>query len=1307
LSLEQRRFLKSLDVSLGSGHGRWVPMGQAERGGPAASASPGSVLHQEPWRVQTNLASPSPRLKDTAGRLMNSSFRQQSNLRPLGVLPQGRARECAIQQSNLSPREPSSAECGSGTSPHLWSDPQESFWPHVVPQGGSLPQGPLARPSSSLRRSRLQATDTPCRDFRPATGYAPLDRHTRPGPRSWRGLGSWTSRLIGEPLTLEDLSVPAQSQARASSQAAISQLLASVRRLEQEAARLRCWASQEPPGPLQQEPWTSDGQAVPAYPQPGQLELASWDERKRHPGDLRGTKDFPDTPGVQADLLDSQTNSKPTSRETTLKMLTGDFLDPEQGVLSAHPNKARNLGSLESKVTRRQLLSRCFRAWWQLVWRQRAAAAVVALSHRQLLCRGLQARRWTRWLREAQLEVAWGRHTQALLARSFHKWRKLTQQQKQGQPHIQAGPGPPPPRGGQGQGSSGRKAAVDPTQRSSPGSLRVEAKAQPIPSSTAPRPDGGRGIQILQALQQLAAFLLWCHQKEWARQERGIQGEASRAMLRTQRMGRPPQAWCSPAADAALVAPLDLQHQRAWLCRCFGAWQQLVKRQTRYRHHLADRQVGTLRMCLQQWVCMKQLRASDGLKVTQLSLCQQKAGNMALHSSAGGGAIVHGLGHCPQGLPQEQGQGSLQKACRRLALHRVLLLWRRRLSQHQQADSCFQFTQRQMLRRTLRAWRLRVWGSGNQSGNARITLAPEPLGHALGEEASLGCSVPHSSLGKASGVPALLETLWLNFLWAAGRRQQRQCLLLWQARAQQSRGAAKWHRHTLQRRILLGWSHWATAQGSLRELAARWAWDRSCRATLGLWRRRRELWQEAEQWARERGRRLVRDALRHWHSCWQRQQFLRGQYQRWVQVHLQGLRRAAFWGWQQAAARRRHMMARSEQLLLQSHFQAQGEAVRDAGMLWAQHPAFQDGLRRRAPGATFTARREGRVAAAQAREQRLAWACIARRQSHVQRRWVDRQRRRAWGQQAFVAWRVALGQHCEARQLAEERVRAQVQVALCWTLWVRESHLHRLSRAHAAWKLSARVLEVWAQSAAQGRAQQVTITQFQQAGPRRLLQTYWAQWRTALLRVWLQPGAEAQEASTAHPRPSAHLRHLPRLASRGHLLARMDAAAPWKQTRSYRPQATGPTLPSPTQHRSLSGQRKRKETSWAQSDRVPPLGLQWPGCASWAQGRPPTGPGWDCRSETSAIKGKGQVDKRWLGRKYLQRWRLETLFCRLQGSQQARRLAATWQHWVDAQGAEELAHTLHRQWHLRRTWRMWRQRVVQLRVARRLQQQGL
>lgn len=70
------------------------------------------------------------------------------------------------------------------------------------------------------------------------------------------------------------------------------------------------------------------------------------------------------------------------------------------------------------------------------------------------------------------------------------------------------------------------------------------------------------------------------------------------------------------------------------------------------------------------------------------------------------------------------------------------------------APSCssyFQGTQRQMLRCILRAWHLKVWGPGNVSGNARITLAPEPLGGILGEEASLGCSAPHSSLGKVRG----------------------------------------------------------------------------------------------------------------------------------------------------------------------------------------------------------------------------------------------------------------------------------------------------------------------------------------------------------------------------------------------------------------------------------------------------------------------------------------------------------------------------------------------------------------------------
>lgn len=45
-------------------------------------------------------------------------------------------------------------------------------------------------------------------------------------------------------------------------------------------------------------------------------------------------------------------------------------------------------------------------------------------------------------------------------------------------------------------------------------------------------------------------------------------------------------------------------------------------------------------------------------------------------------------------------------------------------------------------------------------------------------------------------------------------------------------------------------------------------------------------------------------------------------------------------------------------------------------------------------------------------------------------------------------------------------------------------------------------------------------------------------------------------------------------------------------------------------------------------------------------------------------------------RKYLWHWYLEALLCGLQGSQQVRCLAVGWQHWVDGQGAEQLARTL-------------------------------
>ncbi|XP_047579633.1 uncharacterized protein C1orf167-like isoform X2 [Lutra lutra] len=1037
---EQRRFLKSPGVSLGSGHGQWVLASQAQRGGPAITPSPGAVLCQKPCRVQTNLAgqpSPdlSPVLKGTAGQLMNASLQQQSNLQPPAGTPQGRAREFAIQQSNLSKRGTSSAQGRSPISHHLW--------PHLTPQGRPRPQGSLACPWSSLRQSQLLATDIPGPDVQPDAGFGPFSGHTRPGSRPWCGLGSWPSGLRGKPLTLEDLTIPVQSQAQTPSQTAIRQLLASVRHLERAVNHLRCQVCQEPSngqGDLQAKPlrqgenfslgltYSSGQRGAPRLPQgAGSKEArlcssagswAAWGvPPRREGGEL--------TPQEQVRKEEESVASCP--QDTA----------PARIIVQ---KKARNVLSLESETACWQWLSRCFRAWWHLVQKRRAEAAAVALGHQQLLRRGLWALRRAPRLRGAQLEVAWRQHTQALLAQSFQKWRNRTLQQKQGQPHVQTGPGPPLSGAGQGQGPSGREPVADPIRRSSPGSSREEAGAWP-------RPAGGDGVeQMLQVLQQLAVFLLWFHLKEWAWQERGVQREASQVALRTQRRGRPPLAPCSPVTCAPRGASPDPEQRRAWLGRCFGAWQKFMLRAARYRDRLARRRAGTLRLCLQQWMWMKQLRASDGAKVTQLSLCRQKAGNTALCSSAPGGATAQGLGVMAQvqGLPPEQGGGSLQEACKRLALHRVLLLWRTRLSQRQRADSFLQGMRRQVIRRILRGWHLKVWGPSTPSDSARTTLAPELLGSILGGEPLLDGSPPRSSLEKASRTPALLETLPLRLLWASGQRQRAQCLLPWQVRAQHSQGTARWHRSTLQRRILLSWSHWATAQGAQRELAVAWAWDRSCRAALGLWRRRLVQGREVEQWVRARDRTRVRGALHHWHSCWQRQQSLRARCQTWVQVHLQALRGSVFQDWRQAAAHWRHPGPSPEPCLLH------------------------------------------------------------------------------------------------------------------------------------------RILEAWAQSAARARDQRAAITQFQQAGSRRLLWTHWAQWQAALLSMRLEPQGKAPEAH------AVDLGQWPTVASRGRLLALTPTPALWKQAHGYG------TLTGPSQHHNHGGQRKPIKVYWAQSKGTSPWGQTSP-----------------------------------------------------------------------------------------------------------------
>ncbi|XP_071073276.1 uncharacterized protein C1orf167 homolog [Dasypus novemcinctus] len=1389
LSLDQWRFLESL--GLGSGCGRWVSLCQAERGGPARAASPGAA------RVQSNVAGPG--LQDPTSSSARPGSRQQNNLQPRARRPPGRTRACAVQQSNLS---------RSGPGPPLRLGPGESLGPRARYQDSPLQRRPLAHLAPSLQR--LPAIDVPCPDGRPLVGLGSLEEPTQPGPSSWGDLGSWPLGSGAESLTLEDLAVPAWSRARSPSQAAIHQLLASVQRLEHQVARLGRRASQKPPGPARQDPRSSRSQALSARPQLSQSLPASRGARGP-PRGLRASAGLPEVPGVQEECPASGANSEPALAETTVGVLPGGPLDPEQGLLPAHPpsqgqecspgpmdggepegrpslpggagsreaslcasasatpargvppgqeagegspeeqasreeektascppdaapvrgalqNEAQNTVTLEPETASRPLLSRCFRAWWRSAQRQRAVAETEALNRQHLLPKGLRGLRGAPWLCEAWLEAVRGQHTQALLTRSFREWKDLAAQRKQGQPHLQAGPGPPASGGGPDQGPLGRKAAVDPVQENSPGSLREEEGAWPTPGG---RPDdGGVRGQVLQALERLAVFILWCHQKGGAGKKKGCLGEAAQVPQRTQRPGRPPQAWRAPAADVAWVAHLGTWGQRAWLRRCFAAWQQFKQRGARFRDHLADRRLGTLRTCLRQWVRMKQLRASDGAKVTQLYLCLQKAGERVVDPGPGpghqlstffrgpqgsrrgcgrlisrcfsGAAALLGAApgtataHSPRPVAQGRAQGSLQDACRRLALHRALLLWRTRLSQRQQADRFLQGMRQRTLRRVLTQWHRRMWPLCSPPGGRRQAgwrgTARGPMG-GRGGAAGAGARTQVSPLLlQAPRDPCLLETLRASFLQAAGQRWRGQCLLLWRARAQQSQGAARWSQHTLQRRVLLSWGHWAAAQGDRRELAARWAQGRSYRAALGLWRQRLAQWREAEQWAQERSRALARDALRHWHTCWQigaqgsglgrpggaprwstsaslapGQQSLRAKYQRWVQIRVQGLRKAAFWGWQRAAARRTHRAAGRERLLLQ-------RPKNRGGLL----------LRNRQRGHSKESRSSPGVGDARLRKNhgdRLSAGTGLQCG-------VTEARGRGCAQQAFVAWPVALDRE-----------------------WGPVGVLQTPMALGTDSPSPPRILEAWVQAAAQGRVQRAAVAQLQQARCRRLLRTRWARWRAALPRVRLEAPARAEEAQeaagaqeaeetpggcTVYPQPEAGLGHCLLAATGGRLLLLMDAPAAGRQpgagkelpghlcpckseptpfrlhsgcsqTGSGWTQATGLVPPASAWLHSCGGQRKWRETFWPRGKGALPLGtvcavqgngerdsrlhpapsqlplrqdfqlwLPWPMHYSWAQGeRLWTEPGGDCSCETRALQGEGEAQQRRLGSEQL------------------------------------------------------------------------
>ncbi|XP_051029507.1 uncharacterized protein C1orf167 homolog [Phodopus roborovskii] len=416
----------------------------------------------------------------------------------------------------------------------------------------------------------------------------------------------------------------------------------------------------------------------------------------------------------------------------------------------------------------------------------------------------------------------------------------------------------------------------------------------------------------------------------------------------------------------------------AWKCRCFRAWQRFVQRGAQCRRHLAHRRLRVLRICLGQWMEMKQLQASDVTKVTQLALYRRKAGEQsgdkALSILVPGTATSYSLETVVQAqqLPRKPDGCSLWEACQRLALHRVLMLWRTRLYQLQQALSFFQGMQKRALQHILRQWRLRVWGLDSPLNTMETVLALEPWGNSQRGEAWLGCRASGCSLEKVQVL--------------------------------QTGGAVRLYRRTLQRRVL------PEATGLQLEGLGQSQLGSEPRAVMGVVAAAGAVVGSAEE-SQEQGQGLVQVALSCWLSCWQRLYY----------------------------------------------FQAWCERVRDLGVSQDQLQAFQDDLKG-ALGATPASSQAACRAGPQAQDPCMAQGSVLGRRSFSQECGADQQLRRAQAQQAFVVWRVALGQYPEAQQQAGRR--AQVlspgQVAPCWVLWMDDSYLGQVHQAHAAQQLATR-----------------------------------------------------------------------------------------------------------------------------------------------------------------------------------------------------------------------------------------------------------
>lgn len=421
------------------------------------------------------------------------------------------------------------------------------------------------------------------------------------------------------------------------------------------------------------------------------------------------------------------------------------------------PSEVSENSSWSSKVNEqsfqhlrdRQVVIKCFHAWRDHITCKRAAA------RQQQPQKALGAS-----------EVAQQRHASAILAASFHKWKKAVAKQSQKQAAQSESYSYTQSSSVDFSGigrlatmtTSAQHQLTEGYMKEAEQACRVESE---LWTQLHRRQRGDEFHWRAQAIRDVrrlaAAFRLWRLQKELLSNEEARLLEAC-ALLEKKRLQNIFHVWQSRYSEKEKILGLTVQIQRNLVSRCFSAWKEAVELKAYYKSSLMHLRVESMRKYFQQWFRMLQVRESNKQAMVNLLFLRWRqhygpAVSSVSHTTATEGDDSQSRWTVVTQVPEKTGY-SLDDFCLKMKLQRVYLLWKERLYEHCRADSFSQALEECRLRKALKLWHqkyLMLMMNKQSPQHSHRAVYEEPL-------AVLFCEERSTSSGFHSSAPTTLAS---------------------------------------------------------------------------------------------------------------------------------------------------------------------------------------------------------------------------------------------------------------------------------------------------------------------------------------------------------------------------------------------------------------------------------------------------------------------------------------------------------------------------------------------------------------------